>query len=162
MAWDFSTEPEFQEKLDWIREFVATEIEPLDLAFNSHLVYDKSHPVHEKVIRPLQEQVKEQGLWACHLGPDLGGLGYGQLKLGLMNEILGRSQLGAVGVRLPGARLRQRGDHRPLRHRGAEGEVPRAVARAAHGVVLLDDRAAGRLRPRASSSAAPGRTATSG
>ena len=92
MAWDFSTEPEFQEKLDWIREFVMTEIEPLDLAFNSHLVYDKTHPVHEKVIRPLQEQVKQQGLWACHLGPDLGGLGYGQLKLGLMNEILGRSQ----------------------------------------------------------------------
>jgi len=28
MAWDFSTEPEFQEKLDWIREFVAAEIEP--------------------------------------------------------------------------------------------------------------------------------------
>ena len=49
MAWDFSTEPEFQEKLDWIREFVATEIEPLDLAFNSHLVYDKTHPVHDKV-----------------------------------------------------------------------------------------------------------------
>ena len=49
MAWDFSTEPEFQEKLDWIDEFVREEIEPLDLAFSSHLVYDKSHPVHEKV-----------------------------------------------------------------------------------------------------------------
>ena len=36
------------------------EIEPLDLAFSSHVVYDRSHPVHEKVIRPLQEQVKEQ------------------------------------------------------------------------------------------------------
>jgi len=23
MAWDFSTEPEFQAKLDWIRDFVA-------------------------------------------------------------------------------------------------------------------------------------------
>ena len=37
MAWDFATEPEFQEKLDWIDEFVRDEIEPLDLAFNSHL-----------------------------------------------------------------------------------------------------------------------------
>ncbi|MFA5883666.1 MAG: acyl-CoA dehydrogenase family protein [Acidimicrobiia bacterium] len=91
MAWDFSTEPEFQAKLDWIREFVATEIEPIDLVFDSHLVYDKAHPVHDEVIRPLQGKVKEQDLWACHLGPDLGGLGYGQLKLGLMNEILGRS-----------------------------------------------------------------------
>jgi acyl-CoA dehydrogenase len=91
MTWDFSTEPEFQAKLDWIDEFVRTEIEPIDLAFSSHTVYDKSHPVHAKVIRPLQEKVKEQDLWACHLGPDLGGLGYGQVKLALMNEILGRS-----------------------------------------------------------------------
>ena len=50
MAWDFQTEPEFQAKLDWIDEFVRTEIEPLDLAFSSHLVYDKDHPVHEKVM----------------------------------------------------------------------------------------------------------------
>jgi len=92
MGWDFSTEPEFQAKLDWIREFVENEIEPLDLAFSSHVVYDKSHPVHREVIRPLQAQVKAQDLWACHLGPDLGGKGYGQLKLALMNEILGRSQ----------------------------------------------------------------------
>jgi acyl-CoA dehydrogenase len=94
MTWDFSTEPEFEEKLDWIREFMATEIEPIDLAFDHHLVYDKSHPVHREVIKPLQEQVKAQGLWACHLGPDLGGLGYGQLKLALINEILGRSTWG--------------------------------------------------------------------
>jgi acyl-CoA dehydrogenase len=35
--------------------------------------------------------VKAQGLWACHLGPNLGGPGYGQVKLALMNEIIGRS-----------------------------------------------------------------------
>ncbi len=91
MAWDFSTDAEFQEKLDWIRAFVKDEIEPIDLAFNHHFVYDKTHPVHAKVIKPLQRKVQEQGLWACHLGPDLGGLGYGQLKLALINEILGRS-----------------------------------------------------------------------
>jgi acyl-CoA dehydrogenase len=89
--WDFSTEPEFQEKLDWVAQFVKEEVEPLDLAFPGHLVYDKSHPVHTEVVKPLQEQVKGRDLWACHLGPDLGGKGYGQLKLGLMNEILGRS-----------------------------------------------------------------------
>ncbi|MCX6504063.1 MAG: acyl-CoA dehydrogenase family protein [Actinobacteria bacterium] len=91
MAWDFSTEPEFQEKLDWIREFVKTEIEPIDLAFDHQFVYDKTHPVHAEVLKPLQKRVQEQGLWACHLGSDLGGLGYGQLKLALINEILGRS-----------------------------------------------------------------------
>ncbi len=91
MAWDFSTEPEFQDKLEWLAEFVITEVEPIDLAFRSELIYDKSHPVHAELIKPLQEQVKAQGLWACHLGADLGGLGYGQVKLALMNEILGRS-----------------------------------------------------------------------
>ena len=31
MAWDFETDPEFQEKLDWADEFVRDEVEPLDL-----------------------------------------------------------------------------------------------------------------------------------
>jgi acyl-CoA dehydrogenase len=93
MAIDFSVEPEFQAQLDWIREFVRDEIEPLDLAFggDEHALYDKTHPVHEGLIRPLQERVRAQGLWACHLGPDLGGQGYGQAKLALMNETIGRS-----------------------------------------------------------------------
>src|SRR5437879_6227374 len=87
MAWDFETDPEFQKKLDWIEDFMAEEVEPL-----SHL----GMAVHgsegrAKFIKPLQEQVKAQGLWACHLGPELGGPGYGQLRLALMNEILGRS-----------------------------------------------------------------------
>ena len=30
MAWDFSTEPEFQEQLDWMRQFVREEIWPLE------------------------------------------------------------------------------------------------------------------------------------
>ena len=36
--------------------------------------------------------MRRKGLWATHLGPELGGQGYGQLKLALINEILGRSQ----------------------------------------------------------------------
>jgi acyl-CoA dehydrogenase len=31
------------------------------------------------------------GLWSCHLTPEFGGQGYGQVQLALMNEILGRS-----------------------------------------------------------------------
>ncbi len=33
MAWDFSTEPEFEKKLDWVREFVREEVEPLEVLF---------------------------------------------------------------------------------------------------------------------------------
>ncbi len=91
MAWDFSTEPEFQAQLDWVDAFVRNEIEPLDLVLGNP--YDKSDRRTLEVLRPLQRQVKDRGLWACHLGPELGGQGYGQLKLGLMNEILGRSRL---------------------------------------------------------------------
>ena len=33
MAWDFSTEPEFQKKLDWVEHFCREEVEPLDYVF---------------------------------------------------------------------------------------------------------------------------------
>ena len=33
MAWDFSTDPEFQEKLDWVGRFCREKIEPLDYVF---------------------------------------------------------------------------------------------------------------------------------
>ena len=48
-------------------------------------------PTLERIVRPLQQRVREQELWACHLGPELGGPGYGQLKLALMNEVIGPS-----------------------------------------------------------------------
>ena len=90
--WDFSTEPEFQRQLDWMARFVRDEVEPLDLLFPSGgAPYDTANGASRAILRPLQDQVKERGLWACHLGPELGGPGYGQVKLGLMNEILGRS-----------------------------------------------------------------------
>ncbi|MCW2941433.1 MAG: acyl-CoA dehydrogenase [Actinomycetia bacterium] len=90
MAWDFETDPEYQKLLDWADEFVREELEPLDLVL--HDPYDKSDPRVQAIIRPLQDRVREQGLWACHLGPELGGKGYGQVKLALLNEILGRSR----------------------------------------------------------------------
>jgi len=30
MAWDFSTEPEFEQKLEWMRTFVRERIHPLE------------------------------------------------------------------------------------------------------------------------------------
>lgn len=88
--WDFETEPEYQAKLDWVDQFMRTEVEPLDFAPMDPS--DKQNPDVMAVLRPLQRQVKDQGLWAAHLKPDLGGQGYGQVKLALLNEILGRSR----------------------------------------------------------------------
>jgi acyl-CoA dehydrogenase len=90
--WDFSTEPEFQKKLDWMRHFVHEECEPLDLLFPERGdPFDVGNRASREILKPLREHVKARGLWACHLGQHLGGPGYGQVKLALMNEILGRS-----------------------------------------------------------------------
>jgi acyl-CoA dehydrogenase len=133
MAWDFSTDPEFQEKLDWIDQFVRDEIEPLDLAFSSHVVYDRSHPVHEKVIRPLQKEVQQRDLWACHLGPELGGKGYGQLKLALMNEILGRSQFAPMVF---GCQAPDSGNAEILAHYGTESQKEKYLAPLLNGDIV--------------------------
>jgi acyl-CoA dehydrogenase len=88
--WDFETDPDFQERLDWVDAFVRDEVEPLDLVLGDP--YDKSDERAMAMVRPLQQQVRDRGLWACHLGPELGGPGYGQVKLALLNELLGRSR----------------------------------------------------------------------
>jgi acyl-CoA dehydrogenase len=85
MAWDFETSPEFEKKLDWARDFVREEILPLEtLDLNWHS--------YRSLIKPLNEQVRQQGLWAAHLGPELGGQGYGQVHLALLHEVLGASE----------------------------------------------------------------------
>jgi alkylation response protein AidB-like acyl-CoA dehydrogenase len=88
VAWDFSTEPEFQEQLDWVEEFCRTEIEPLDLVFPGAAWLPD--PRAKALADPLKQQVKDRGLWALFLDKELGGPGFGQLKLALLNEILGR------------------------------------------------------------------------
>jgi acyl-CoA dehydrogenase len=90
MPWEFETEPEFQEKLEWADGFVRTEVEPLDLLFPG-LAYHPLDSARRKVVDPLKQRVRDQDLWAAHLGSELGGKGYGQVKLALLNEILGRS-----------------------------------------------------------------------
>jgi acyl-CoA dehydrogenase len=75
VTWSFETEPEFQKELDWIDAFVRSEVEPLDYVLGSP--YDVGDPKRNKLVRPLQAKVRERKLWACHLGPELGGPGYG-------------------------------------------------------------------------------------
>lgn len=99
--WSFETDPEFQAELDWIDEFVRTKVQPLDYVLGSQ--WNIHDPEFERLVRPLQAEVKARGLWACHLGPELGGPGYGQVKLALMNEKFGMSRFGPItfGVQAP-------------------------------------------------------------
>ena len=87
MAWDFCNDPAFEPELEWTRQFVHQEIEPLDL-----VKPQMSRESFKLASAPLKQAVKDRGLWAGHLDKELGGQGLGQVKLALLHEILGRTQ----------------------------------------------------------------------
>jgi len=88
VAWDFSTETEFQDKLDWMQQFLKAEILPLE-------TLDLTPQQWADASAPLKQKVKAAGLWAAHLPPAMGGMGLGLVKLGLMYEIIGQTFLAA-------------------------------------------------------------------
>src|SRR5206468_12177837 len=98
-------------------EFLENEVEPLShLGLGYAGVKSKAY---QKAIRPLQKQVREQGLWACHLTPELGGQGYGQVRLALMNERLGRVALAPVVF---GCQAPDTGNAEIIAHFGTEAQ----------------------------------------
>jgi acyl-CoA dehydrogenase len=120
MAWDFETDSDFKEELDWVSDFVREKVEPLDHVLGSP--YDLRDPKRNALVRPLQQEVKLRKLWACHLGPELGGKGYGQVKLALLNEILGRS---AFGPTVFGCQAPDSGNAEILAHYGTPEQKAR-------------------------------------
>lgn len=123
MGWDFTTDPDYQQQLDWVHTFVREEIEPLDDYLGSP--FDVHNAERNRLVRPLQQQVKAHGLWACHLGPELGGQGYGQLKLALLNEILGRSNFAPTVF---GCQAPDSGNAEILAHYGTPQQKERYLA----------------------------------
>ena len=131
MAWDFETDEEFQTALNWIDRFVREEVEPLDHLL--HHPHDVQNPNNRKLVKPLQAKVKEMGLWACHLGPDLGGPGYGQLKLALMNEILGRARFAPIVF---GCQAPDTGNAEILAHYGTDEQKARYLKPLLEGDIV--------------------------
>ena len=115
MSWDFSTEPEFEAKLEWMRRFMREEVYPLEV-----LETDEAGLV--RAVQPLQQEVRRQHLWATHLPPELGGQGYGQVKLGLMHEIEGASMWGPIVF---GNQAPDSGNSEVLAHFGTEEQKKR-------------------------------------
>ncbi|QCW49610.1 acyl-CoA dehydrogenase [Nocardioides dongxiaopingii] len=118
--WSFENDPEFQPELDWIDTFVREKVQPLDYLLGSQ--WNIHDPEFVRLVRPLQAEVKERGLWACHLGPELGGPGYGQLKLALMNEKFGMSRFGPIVF---GAQAPDTGNSEILAHFGTPEQKKR-------------------------------------
>ena len=60
---DFRVEPQFQERLDWMQTFVGEECETMDLLFpDMGTPFDTTHEASRQHLRPLQTQVKAQGM----------------------------------------------------------------------------------------------------
>jgi acyl-CoA dehydrogenase len=132
MGWDFATEPDFEARLAWMRGFVKEEVAPLDLVF-PHMDHRVPPPWLKKVIAPLKDEVKRRGLWACHLGPELGGKGFGQVKLSLMNEILAPYQWGPTifGIQGPDT-----GNAEIIAHYGTEAQKDRYLKPLLEGEIF--------------------------
>ena len=79
------TEPEFQAQLDWM---AAASSARRSGRWRRSTSTRRSSTARWPRCRT---QVRERGLWAAHLPPELGGQGFGQVSLGLMHEILGTS-----------------------------------------------------------------------
>lgn len=120
MSWDFETDADFQAELDWIDQFVREEVEPLEHVLGSP--WNIHDPAFKALVKPLQQRVKARRLWACHLGPELGGPGYGQVKLALMNEILGRALFAPIVF---GCQAPDSGNAEILAHYGTAGQKER-------------------------------------
>ena len=121
MAWDFSTDPEWAEQLAWVESFVREECEPIDLIVKES--HDLNDPVRQALIPPLQEIVKERGLWATHLGPAPRRARLRPGEAGAAQRDPRPVRMRADRVRLAGTRLRQQRDPRPLRHARAQGSA---------------------------------------
>src|SRR4051794_3635099 len=86
MAWEFSTDPEYERQLEWADGFVRENLWPLEALM---LGGELDLGALDRAIAPMKDEVRERGMRATHLPPELGGQGHGQVKLGLLHEILG-------------------------------------------------------------------------
>ena len=114
MAWDFETDPEFQKKLDWIEEFMEDEVEPLSHLGMAAVVVRGPREVHQAAAG---QKVKDAGPVGLPPRPRAGRPGLRPAQARSDEREAGPHRPRAPRVRLPGARHRQRRDHRPLRHR---------------------------------------------
>lgn len=83
--YDFSPTPEQQEMIEKATAFMDEYVYPNE----KHMVPHRGLPDH--ILKPLQQKVKNIGLWAGHLPKEAGGMGMGYVSLGLLSEIIGRS-----------------------------------------------------------------------
>src|SRR4029077_4383268 len=86
-VYEFSPTRDQERVLERVRALMAELVYPNE----SQSVPHRGLPLD--LLRQLQARVKAEGLWAAHLPAEAGGLGMGNVTLGLINEQLGRSPI---------------------------------------------------------------------
>jgi acyl-CoA dehydrogenase len=86
-VYDFSPSPAQERVVERVRALMDELVYPNE----SQSVPHRGLPL--PLLRTLQARVKAEGLWAPHLPAEAGGLGMGNVTLGLINEQLGRSPI---------------------------------------------------------------------
>ncbi len=86
---DFSVPQTLKDLLADIRQFVESEICPLEAALAAGSFADLLPDLHDK-----RELVKERGWWAPHVPKEHGGMGLSFMEFAFVGEELGRSPLG--------------------------------------------------------------------
>ncbi len=148
MGWDFETEPEFQEKLDWMDAFVRDEIEPIDALWGDE-VYDRPmNPAVAKIIEPLKKRVQRAGALGQPSRSGARGPGLRPAEAGA-DERDPRALV--VGVpSIFGTQAPDTGNAEIIAHYGTEEQKAQYLQPAARRrdlLELLDDRAPGRGGP---------------
>ncbi len=106
-----------------MRAFLDEHVLPAEPVLDAQLAATPDEWGTRPVVRELQARAREQGLWNLFLpGPD--GAGLTNLQYAPLAELTGWSpRLAPDRVQLRGARHRQHGGARRLRHARAEGAV---------------------------------------
>jgi alkylation response protein AidB-like acyl-CoA dehydrogenase len=86
-VYDFSPSTEQQEVVERIRALMDELVYPNESKSEPH------RGLPTDLLRQIQARVKAEGLWAAHMPAAAGGLGMGNVTLGLVNEVLGRSPI---------------------------------------------------------------------
>lgn len=85
--YDFSPTPEQERVVGRVRALMDELVYPNEAQAEPH------RGLPTALLRGLQTRVKAEGLWAAHMPAEAGGLGMGNVTLGLINEQLGRSPI---------------------------------------------------------------------
>jgi acyl-CoA dehydrogenase len=85
--YDFSPTPEQERIVERVRTLMDELVYPNEDRMEPH------RGLPDALLRELQARVKAEGLWAAHMPAEAGGLGMGNVTLGLINEQLGRSPI---------------------------------------------------------------------